>query len=390
MAITVSDLCESIKLLFTCNFKKDIKVKGELANVNLKNSRLYASVKDAYTSLDIIMWTCNTEIKNGDNVTLTGRLEFYLKSGRINMIVHKIEKEGIGDLLKEYEMRKEKYKNMGYFENKKEPPKKIRNIGIVTSQTGAAIKDIMYVLENRKFNGKVYLKDCLVQGETCGKSISKAIDEMQKYKNDIDALLITRGGGSFDDLIGFSEPVVLESIKKSKIFTISAVGHEIDNMLSDFVADIRQPTPSIGAEYICNLNCCDRDEVEKMDNRLNDIKNIIEYNIESKIRMLKTLKDKLKDPNEYITDTIKNLDDKEKDVFTFIQNEVLKKKNHMFNMKKIIEKYDDKKIFKNGFNMILDNDDPITTIEELKKYDGKKLKILMYDGEVKVKLNING
>lgn len=235
-----------------CEFKDTIIIKGELHNYSKRNQNIYASLKDKTSSIDIISWNCLEDYENGDEVEIYGKINFYKKTSKINIIISTIKKLGVGDQFKIYEKLKLKFQNLGYFNKKKVFPKKIESIGIITSQDGAALQDVLYVLKNGNFNGNIIIKDCMVQGLNAPISIKNAIECLNNESNKVDVLLITRGGGSLEDLMAFSSEEVVKSIYNSNIYTISAVGHEVDTMLSDFVADLRAPTPSIGAQIIVN------------------------------------------------------------------------------------------------------------------------------------------
>lgn len=237
-----------------------IKVKGELSGFRGKyNNTVYASLKDDISSINIIRFNAIEDIKNGDKIVVSGNIDFYSKTGDIKLICNKIEIEGEGELFKRINILKKKFEEKGYFENKKSLPS-IKNIGIVTSKDGAALQDILFVLNSNKFEGNVYIKNSPVQGIDCPKGICNGIKFFNTFLTEqntkVDLIMITRGGGGIDDLMGFSDQSVIEEIHNSDIFVMSAVGHEIDWMLSDYVADIRAPTPSIGAEMICK-SCSD-------------------------------------------------------------------------------------------------------------------------------------
>ncbi len=247
--ITVSELNSFLKDILKNNTQKNIRVKGELSGYKKYNNTIYATLKDDLSAINLIKFKVQEDFKNGDLVIVSGSVDFYSKNGNINLVCNKIELAGEGLILKKLNDTKMKYQNLGYFDNKKEFPKQIKSIGIVTASGGAALQDILFVLNSNKFDGKIYVKNSPVQGIDCPKGICAGIKYFNSSK-EVDLIMITRGGGSIDDLMGFSDPSVIEEIFKSEIFVMSAVGHEVDNMLSDFAADIRAPTPSIGAEMI--------------------------------------------------------------------------------------------------------------------------------------------
>jgi exodeoxyribonuclease VII large subunit len=259
-SLTPTDIITQISLkLF--ELKDIITIKGELHNYSKRNQNIFASIKDNQSSIDIICWNSLEDFENGDEVEISGKINFYKKTSKINLIVSSIKKLGVGDQFKLYEQLKQEFQDLGYFDKKKVMPKQIESIGIVTSEDGAALQDVLYVLRNGGFDGEIIIKDCLVQGVNAPKSIKDAIESFKvngekkhvnRETNSVDILLITRGGGSLEDLMAFSSKEVVKAIYDSAIFTISAVGHEVDSMLSDFVADLRAPTPSVGAQIILN------------------------------------------------------------------------------------------------------------------------------------------
>jgi len=251
--ISITELNAYIKDNVKKTSLKNLKIKGEISGLKKYNNTIYASLKDDISSINIIKFRSNDDIKNGDMVIISGYIEFYTKNGTIQIICNNIEHTGEGNILKKLEDLKTTFKNKGYFDNKKKFPENIKSIGIVTASNGAALQDILYVFNNNKFDGKIYVKNSPVQGVDCPKGICNGIKYFNKFKDDnktVDLIMITRGGGGIDDLMGFSDPNVIEEIHNSNIFIISAVGHEVDNMISDYAADLRAPTPSIGAEII--------------------------------------------------------------------------------------------------------------------------------------------
>ena len=299
-SISVSQLNILLKDELKKSFSAKISVKGELAgykkyggnnnstinnstinNSTINNSTIYATLKDDISTINIIKFRANQDnFNNGDMVCVTGNIDYYIKNGNINFVCTKIENIGEGNIQKQLDNLKQKYENLGYFVNKKAIPQNIKSIGIITAKDGAALQDILFVLNSNKFEGQIYIKNSPVQGIDCPKGICEGI----KYFNEsifnnkkVDLIMITRGGGSTDDLMGFSHPNVIEAIHNSKIFTMSAVGHEVDNMISDYVANIRAPTPSIGAELICKA-CVNKDVIiQEYRNKIDFAKNII-YN----------------------------------------------------------------------------------------------------------------
>jgi exodeoxyribonuclease VII large subunit len=295
MSLTPTDII--LKLSAKIFELKDyFTIKGELHNYSKRNSNIFASLKDNSSSIDIVCWNAIDDFNNGDEVEIVGKINFYKKTSKINLIVSSIKKLGIGDQFRLYEELKLKFKNQGLFDRKKSMPNNIKTIGIVTSEDGAALQDVLYVLKNGGFNEDIIIKNCLVQGVNAPKSIANAIESFTNNK--VDILLITRGGGSLEDLMAFSSESVVQAIYNAPQFTISAVGHEVDSMLSDFVADLRAPTPSVGAQIILN-------EFNKKFLILNDAQNALSkiyYELSSRISQIKKV---LQTKDKLITNIIK-------------------------------------------------------------------------------------
>lgn len=253
---SVSEITSSIKTLLEMHFTH-IAVSGEISNFRPASSgHYYFQLSDKESTISVVMFKSSAyrlsfSPKDGDKVVVKGSISLYSPRGSYQIIATSMSLSGTGDILILLEKRKQHYAKLGYFDQsrKRELPKVIKKIGVITSDTGAAIQDILHVLNRRNKSIDVVIFPTLVQGNTADMMISKRIRQAQRMK-DLDVLIITRGGGSVEDLLPFSEEAVIEAIYESKIITISAVGHEIDNSLSDYVADVRSPTPSAAAEIV--------------------------------------------------------------------------------------------------------------------------------------------
>lgn len=254
--LTVTALTKYIKYkLEGDTHLKQIYLKGEISNLT-KHSRghYYFSLKDENAQIRAIMFSSATknlafDPKEGDKVLAFGAISVYEPSGSYSIQVFQMEPDGIGALYLAYERLKEELEIKGYFqESRKKPlPKFPKAIGVVTSPTGAAIRDIIHTIERRYPLSKLILYPALVQGEGAKDSISSQIRKANE-DNRVDVLIVGRGGGSIEDLWAFNERVVADAIYASKIPIISAVGHETDFTISDFVSDLRAPTPTAAAE----------------------------------------------------------------------------------------------------------------------------------------------
>jgi exodeoxyribonuclease VII large subunit len=254
--ISVSTLNKYIKRKFDADpHLENIFVKGEISNFKKHSSgHVYFTLKDEAAIINAVMFRpqfqkLKFEIENGMKVLVEGQVTIYEKSGGTQIYVKNMQVDGIGDLFVAFQQMKERLELEGIFSprHKKKIPLFPKKIGIVTSQTGAAIRDMVTTIKRRYPIVSIILYPAIVQGTQGADSISKAI-EMANENPSIDVLIVGRGGGSIEDLWNFNEEKVARAIFQSKIPIISAVGHETDVTISDFVADLRAPTPTGAAE----------------------------------------------------------------------------------------------------------------------------------------------
>lgn len=253
--IKISELNEYIKVMFDENtFFHRIYLKGEISNFkNHTRGHLYFTLKDEEARISAVMFFNNARLLNftpedGMNVLVRGRISSYPAQGTYQIYVETMEKDGLGNLFVEYEKLKKKLELEGLFsiEHKKKIPKYPKKIGVITTPTGAAIRDILSTIKRRYPIAEVILFPSLVQGASAAPEIVSQIKKANTY--DLDVLICGRGGGSIEDLWAFNEESVARAIFASTIPIISAVGHEVDFTIADFVADLRAPTPTGAAE----------------------------------------------------------------------------------------------------------------------------------------------
>lgn len=254
---TVTALTLAVKQMMGGVFR-DIFVEGEVSSLSQSaNGHLYFNLKDREALLAAVMFKWDArkyslELQDGVQVRVWGSLDVYAKSGRYQIIVKKVEALAKGNLYLEFERLKKKLESEGLFapEHKKEIPAYPQRIGVVTSLTGAAVRDILSVLKRRNPHLEVFIAPVLVQGDEAAAQIAQAVEDLNRFTPTLDVLLVGRGGGSLEDLWAFNEEIVARAIFKSKIPVISCVGHEVDFTIADFVADLRAPTPSAAAELV--------------------------------------------------------------------------------------------------------------------------------------------
>lgn len=253
---TVTELTRQIKSLIETHFSH-VWIEGEISGFKLHHSgHMYFSLKDANAVVKAAFFqrhqqAIRFELHDGLKVVCFGRISVYEPRGDYQIIVERIEPKGLGALQLALEQLKARLAKEGLFDSgRKRPiPSYPRKVGVVTSPTGAAIRDILNIV-SRRFSGiHILVNPVRVQGEGSAEEISRAIDEMNRMDG-IDVLIVGRGGGSLEDLWAFNEEVVVRAIHRSGIPVISAVGHEIDWTLADLVADLRAPTPSAAAELV--------------------------------------------------------------------------------------------------------------------------------------------
>ena len=254
-AYSVSQVNAYIKNMFAQDFMlHSICIKGEISNCKYHSTgHIYFTVKDEKTAIPAVMFLGNRKglgfrMKDGDKVLITGSIEVYERDGKYQLYAREIQKDGEGDLFLKYEALKKTLEEMGMFarEYKKAIPKYIKTLGIVTASTGAAIQDIRNIAGRRNPYVQLILYPAKVQGEGAAESIVNGIRALEDRQ--VDVIIVGRGGGSIEDLWAFNEEIVARAIFECEIPVISAVGHETDDTIADFVSDLRAPTPSAAAE----------------------------------------------------------------------------------------------------------------------------------------------
>ncbi len=279
---TVSELSSQIKSILEEQFGS-LWLTGEISNFKAHSSgHFYFSIKDSQSQIQAVMFRGTNRLlkfkmEEGLEVIVNGRVTVYEPRGNYQIVVEYLEPKGLGALQLAFEQLKKKLEAEGLFEvaRKKPLPFLPQKIGIVTSPTGAVIRDMLHVLKRRYPNIEILLNPVNVQGVGAEFEIAKAIDELNTF-DDIDILIVGRGGGSLEDLWAFNTEEVARAIFRSKIPIISAVGHEIDFTLADFVADLRAPTPSAAAELAVPLKAELQLAIQNLKDRLKHPKRRLE------------------------------------------------------------------------------------------------------------------
>lgn len=311
-ALTVSELTRDIRQLLEAHFGR-ICVLGEISNLARPSSgHCYFNLKDANAQIAAVMFRSSVQrirfdLENGQEILAFGRITVYEPRGTYQIIVDRVEPFGAGALQLAFEQLKERLAAEGLFaaEHKKALPFIPSGIGIVTSPTGAAIQDMLTIL-NRRFPGiPILINPVSVQGETAAGEIAQAIRQFNQLKT-VDVIIIGRGGGSLEDLWAFNEEIVARAVYESAIPIISAVGHETDVCISDFVADLRAPTPSAAAELVVPLKEDLEARIEEATDRLTAL---ITQKLERRREHLEHLKKRLRSPETVVHTYLIKLDE---------------------------------------------------------------------------------
>ena len=248
--ISISDINRIIKFTIDNNESlRSVYIKGEISNLKFHSrGHLYFSLKDESSKINAVMFNYNRYLnfvpKDGDSVLVHGKVSVYEATGSYQIYVDDMLQDGLGNLYQLFEELKKKLSSEGLFntEHKKKINRLPRKIGVITAPTGAAVRDVISTINKRYPLVEIYVFPTLVQGEDASKNIVRMIELANTYP--LDTIILGRGGGSIEDLWAFNEEIVARAIYKSKIPIISGVGHEIDFTISDFVADLRAPTPT--------------------------------------------------------------------------------------------------------------------------------------------------
>lgn len=291
---TVKQVNSYIKNMFKQDFLlNSVSVKGEISNCKYHTSgHIYFTLKDADAALSVIMFASQAarlsfKLKDGMSVVVSGRVDVFDAAGKYQLYANTVQQEGIGELYQKYEQLKQYYEDMGYFakEYKRPLPAFTRKLGVVTSKTGAAVQDIMNISRRRNPYIQIVLYPAYVQGEHAKQSVVNGIAKLDKLG--LDCIIVGRGGGSIEDLWAFNEPEVVEAVFNASTPIISAVGHETDFTLTDFVADMRAPTPSAAAELAVTEVAAVENKIFEYERRL---KQQMMYSLTAKRDYLERLK----------------------------------------------------------------------------------------------------
>jgi len=386
-AITVSQLNNYIKQIFEAEeLLHNIQVIGEIDGISARGSAVYFSIKDEGATIPCVCYQPAklSSIKNGQSVTVRGTVGYWHKAGKINFTVYHVEVFGFGQLFLKFQELKAKLEKEGFFEagRKKALPQNPRRIGVVTSKQGAVFHDIVKVAHRRNSGVDIVLYPVQVQGAGAENSIAQGVEYFNITKSPVDVIIVARGGGSAEDLNAFNSEVVARSVFASKIPVVSAVGHETDWTLIDFVTDLRAPTPSAAAELVVTETLGQRERVIQtwkmckyiLNQKLRDNRKRVEINWD-KVRDLT-----LANINQTRTNTIAD--------YNLTRNSVVlcleKSESKIREIGAVVESYNPMAILRRGYGRVFGKDGEITSVKNLSK--GELLDIKMKDGTINAEI----
>jgi len=386
--LTVSELTREIKHNIENQFQF-VYVVAEISNFkhHIASGHYYFTLKDEKAQISANMWNSRTKDlsfvpDNGKKVLVKGRVTLYEIRGTYQIDVFEMLPYGVGDLQIAFEQLKQKLFDEGLFreDHKKKIPLFSERVGVITSESGAALQDFIKVTSKRYPVVKLFLIHANMQGAGSPESICKAIRFANENKSlDLDILVITRGGGSIEDLWSFNDENVAREIYKSEIPIVTAIGHEVDFTISDFVADLRAATPSAAAENIFP----DQAELYKY---LFDAKSDLDDIVNTKLKKIKALLENFsnnyyfKRPADLLNENKIRLDEINRELYETVKDKLINLKSFLNNSEKLVKSIGPEQTLKRGFALIKKGGNIISRKSKIKSKD--KVEIIFYDGEV--------
>ncbi|MDM0477657.1 exodeoxyribonuclease VII large subunit [Clostridium perfringens] len=392
--LSVGEVNNYVKKLVENDFiLKNLNVKGEISNLKFHSSgHIYFSLKDENSKVNCIMFKNNAvnldfRLEEGMKVEIKARLGVYHKEGTYQLYCENIKKAGIGELFEEFHKLKKELSEEGIFDEKykRALPKFPKRIGIITARTGAAVRDIINVIQRRNKSLDIILYPAKVQGENAADSIIEGIRYFNNEKS-VDVIILGRGGGSIEELWAFNNKELAYEIFNSRIPTVSAVGHEVDFTISDFVSDMRAPTPSASGELVSP-------SLQEMINDLVNKKEFLHRAIDRKFLNSKRDVDLLykglkgNNPKHIIEKRIKEVNSLEEKLNFLGKRKIDKAKDELIALNSILQTLNPLNTLGRGYSVIMDKEDKvINEVSELKKND--MVKVIMKDGSVNIDIKI--
>ena len=378
MIFSVSDASQLLKKVVEMAFP-EIRIRGELSQITHASSgHLYMTIKDAGAAINAIIWRgtpVNFKLEEGAEVIVTGRFTTYPARSNYQIIISSIEMAGVGAILKMLEERKQKLAAEGLFDasRKKPLPRFPQTIGVVTSPNGAAFQDIQNRLRER-FPVRVLLYPATVQGTTAAGEVAAGIEYFNRMNN-VDVIIVARGGGALEDLLPFSEEIVVRAAAASHIPLISGVGHEPDWMLIDFASDVRAPTPTGAAEMVVPTKISLIQELDNLSHQLNAAFTSQLVNLKQRVNNIN-----IKSPKQVLMEQSQRLDDLARTMNividkklqyvhqrielmsrfpTILENKLLRLNQSVNHMGQMLNSLSYKNVLQRGFAIVRDSDNKI-------------------------------
>lgn len=384
---TVSELSSEIRRSLQSQFK-EVFVEGEISNLRLYHSgHLYFSLKDDFSVIKCVMFNFaeryfGEELKDGIMVLVRGRVDVYEKRGEYQLIIDEIETRGLGILAIRFELLKRKLKEEGIFDEKwkKRIPLLPASVGIITSPKGAAIRDMLKVVDRKFENMHIQIFPVRVQGIGAHIEIIEGIEYFNRTKS-VDVIIVARGGGSIEDLAPFNEESLARAIFASQIPVVSGVGHEIDFTICDLVSDLRAPTPLAAADMVIPDKAKLKETILELEERLKRaLRNLVEK-MRGRIERLTLL---LRERRTFFERQRLFLDELEEEMIETMKNYVAEKRDRLSSLIQRISDLNPESILKRGYSITLKS----TTKEVVKSKDqvglNEELFVLLYDGKITV------
>ena len=390
--LKVSELNQYIKrLIISDPILYNIGVEGEISNFkHHQNGHMYFTIKDEKSKLRCIMFNENSSSidwipEDGVSVKANGYISIYDKEGTYQLYVKKLEKKGIGELYEALQKLKLKLEDEGIFSEdaKKSLPFLPKRVGVITSSTGAVVRDIVTTIKRRMDSTDIFIYQATVQGENAQASICKGIDYFNKQK-DVDVIIIARGGGSIEELWAFNKEQIAREIYKSRMPIISAVGHETDFTISDFVADIRASTPSVAGEIVVPSH---GDLIFKLKTLISDLLYNQNKIIDSKVKQIDDLKREinLHSPERKLEEYKNKLEFLWEDLRFQITQRIEEDKNNMDKLASRLNALSPLSTLERGFSLATNSEGK--TLNSIKDVTiDEDINMTLSDGKLKVKI----
>lgn len=359
---------------------EDITVSGELSSFSISRNIAYFTLKDNESLLNCVMFGVKQELSVGDMVQIRGNVKYYPKGGKLSFNAYKIELSGQGELYKRFVELKEKLQKEGLFEesNKIPIPRFVSSIGVVTSATGAVLQDIKNVTRRRNPNLDIYVYDASVQGKF---AVSDVISGITYFDNlsDVDVIIVARGGGSIEDLMPFNDEELARVAYICNKPIISAVGHETDYSILDFVADLRAPTPSAAAELV-TYDCVELKRLvenmkinieNKFVQKLSNLQTDVNYYINNIDRNINSM---VNDELLHVNDILNHMD-------VCVSNNIDRTRYRVDILLNTLDKLNPARLLKSGYSYVVNENNEIVTYKNVKIND--KLNITLSDVKLK-------